>query len=158
MPLNNGKNIKIDNQFEGGYDPQLEAMQKEESIADSESVIDTPAPEWYIKCSECYASTSIYISTNKIVTSSIFNNLMLAGIVLNTVTLSLDRYPISVEEASKLDMINTVCTFFFLGEMIFKLVGFGLVTYASDTMNQFDAFVVIISIVEFALAVNNENS
>lgn len=48
-------------------------------------------------------------------------------------------------------MINFVSTWIFLGEMVIKLFGLGMTNYISDSMNQFDAFVVIVSMVELGL-------
>lgn len=36
--------------------------------------------------------------------------------------------------------------------MVIKILGLGIVTYSLDSMNQFDAIVVIISIVEMVLS------
>ena len=70
---------------------------------------------------------------------------------MNTITLSLDRYPIEKTEELNLEYINFVCTWIFVGEMIIKILGLGATTYAADSMNQFDAVVVIISIAEMVL-------
>ena len=42
-------------------------------------------------------------------------------------------------------------------EMVVKVLGMGLKTYATDSMNQFDAIVVIISIVEFILMIGTDS-
>jgi hypothetical protein len=167
VPLNKRDAVAIDTPFdsqhdaapEGGFqDPQLGAFNAAESLAPSDaSELDlAPPPEWYISLSDAYEGLCIYQAMHWVVMTSVFNNLMLAGIMLNTVSLSLDRYPISIEESDRLELINSTCTWFFLGEMITKLVGLGLVTYASDTMNQFDALVVIVSMVELGLAAGDE--
>lgn len=96
---------------------------------------------------------------NCVVNTQTFTNLMLVAIALNTVSLSMDRYPITIEEAEKLEQINSVCTYIFIVEMLFKLVGLGVVTYAIDPVNLFDALVVIVSVIELALAAGSkENS
>ena len=43
-------------------------------------------------------------------------------------------------------------TLFFLFEMILKLIGLGIVEYLADTFNQFDAFIVITSMIELISA------
>ena len=72
-------------------------------------------------------------------------------ITLNTVTLSMDRYPIEPKEAQTLETINNYCTWIFVAELVIKVLGLGIHTYVSDSLNQFDAVVVIISIVEIIL-------
>ena len=56
-------------------------------------------------------------------------------IVLNTVTLSLDRYPIQVQEAQNLEQINQITTWIFVCELIIKILGLGMNTYVKDSMN-----------------------
>ena len=51
-----------------------------------------------------------------------------------------------------LEQINTWTTFIFVGELVIKVLGLGVSAYAMDGMNQFDAIVVTISIVEYVLA------
>ena len=102
--------------------------------------------------SKWYSKTSFYLFFNEICISSWFSYLILAVIMMNTVSLSMDRYPIDPEEAATLEMINFVSTWIFLGEMLVKIVGLGILTYIGDSMNQFDAIVVIISLVELGLS------
>jgi hypothetical protein len=51
-------------------------------------------------------------------------------ILANTVTLSLDRYPIEPEENQILEYINGIATWIFIGEMGIKILGMGLLSYA----------------------------
>ena len=93
----------------------------------------------------------VYKFFNVICKSQIFEVLVVLSIVLNTVSLSMDRYPIDPDELLVLETINFICTWIFIGEMIMKILGLGLKTYVIDDMNRFDAIVVIISIVELIL-------
>jgi len=72
-------------------------------------------------------------------------------ILINTIALSLDRYPISKSESFIYDQINSVSTFVFIVEMLIKIIGLGLKTYLSDGMNLFDCVVCIVSLIEFIL-------
>jgi hypothetical protein len=67
---------------------------------------------------------------------------------MNTIILAMDRYPISVNESSNFDNINTGLTWFFLFEMIVKLLGLGPKLYFYDKFNRFDCFIVCISMIE----------
>jgi hypothetical protein len=72
-------------------------------------------------------------------------------IVFNTITLMLDRYPISDFEYNTLENINYFITFVYATEMIIKIFGLGLFRYFFDTVNCIDFIVVVISLVEFYL-------
>ncbi|KXZ52367.1 hypothetical protein GPECTOR_9g411 [Gonium pectorale] len=74
-------------------------------------------------------------------------------IVINTVAMCLVwfRMPTSVERVT--NIINGVLTLCFVAELVIKLVGFGVVRYFRDGMNQFDFLVVVISVAEFLLDV-----
>ena len=51
-----------------------------------------------------------------------------------------------------LNVGNLILTAVFAAEMAMKLVGTGIVSYMSDPMNRFDGFIVIMSLVELAVA------
>ncbi|CAD8045308.1 unnamed protein product [Paramecium primaurelia] len=72
-------------------------------------------------------------------------------IILNTITLSLDRYPISKTESDILDIANQIFTVIFTIEMILKLLAFDT-NYLKDSMNIFDAIIVILSLIEWILS------
>ena len=72
-------------------------------------------------------------------------------ILSNTVTLAMDRYPISRAEQNALEQANLVFTITFAVEMVLKLIGYGLKKYVSDSLNIFDAVIVIISLTESIL-------
>jgi hypothetical protein len=69
-------------------------------------------------------------------------------IITNTVVLALDRHPLSPEYAERLEIINSALSWLFFVEMIVKLIGLGVKEYARDKYNIFDAFIVILSIIE----------
>ncbi|CAK62390.1 unnamed protein product (macronuclear) [Paramecium tetraurelia] len=72
-------------------------------------------------------------------------------IILNTITLSLDRYPITKTESDILDIANQVFTVIFTIEMTLKLIAFDT-NYLKDSMNIFDAVIVILSLIEWILS------
>ena len=57
-----------------------------------------------------------------------------------------------------LEASNVVLSLFFLGEMLLKIWGLGIVMYLSDSFNVFDAFIVITSIVELLLQMAGSGS
>ena len=76
-----------------------------------------------------------------------FNKVMLTVILLNTLILSLDKYPAYepwVEEI--FSFLNIFFTFFFTTECILKIIALGLRPFLKDGFNVFDLIVVISSI------------
>ena len=72
-------------------------------------------------------------------------------IILNSVLLALDRYPISQSELDILENFHFALFFLFILEMVVKLSAFGFIGYIRDAFNIMDAAVVLISSVEFIL-------
>ena len=82
---------------------------------------------------------------------AVFNIGILLCILSNTVVLALDRYPISKEEDETLELINEIFAYIFFVEMIIKLIGLGPKMYVYDRFNLFDAFLVILTMIESVL-------
>ena len=106
--------------------------------------------------SKRYSKTCIRRFFASIINNQYFTIFILLSITVNTVTLSMDRYPIELKQAASLESINNVTTWIFVFEMVVKVLGMGIKTYAQDSMNQFDAIVVIISIIEFILVLDQK--
>jgi len=73
-------------------------------------------------------------------------------IVINTVVLGSESYPMNPAVSDALEGINFFLTLMFAVEMAVKLGGYGLKEYSDDPMNLFDAFIVIMSLVELVVA------
>lgn len=84
----------------------------------------------------------------RIVEDKTFEAVRTALILLNTITISLDKYPTNDELEDTMEMINAVLTIIFLLETLIKLVGLGWVTWAEDPYNRFDAVTVILNTIE----------
>lgn len=82
-----------------------------------------------------YAETRLRKFFYAICSSRLFSAAILVTILLNTISLSSDRYPIDPEEAAVHDQINSIATWIYVGELIVKVLGLGLVTYALDALN-----------------------
>ena len=76
-------------------------------------------------------------------------------ILINTILLAMDGYPIKREKLELLDQLNEVFTYIFLVEMVTKLIGLGFKDYAADGFNVFDSVIVVISVVELFLSHGN---
>ena len=81
--------------------------------------------------------------------SNAFGIVVMACIMLNTLVLSLDRYPEAPKvEKDILDVCNTIFNLVFSAEVVIKLVGLGFKKYVSNLENMFDFFVVAMSWIE----------
>ena len=80
--------------------------------------------------------------------NSVFATVIILLILINTLVLVLDRYPIDYEEAENYNHINTVLTWLFFVEMVIKLIGLGPKLYVKDKFNLFDAFITCLTTAE----------
>ncbi|XP_062921741.1 calcium channel, voltage-dependent, L type, alpha 1S subunit, a isoform X1 [Mobula hypostoma] len=87
-----------------------------------------------------------------VVTSSYFEYLMFALILLNTICLGMQHYEQSEEMDQLSDMLNVVFTGLFALEMVFKLCAFKAKGYFGDPWNVFDFLIVIGSIIDVILS------
>ena len=72
-------------------------------------------------------------------------------IVLNTVVLAFDSYPVNLERQEIAIQINDIVIWLFFAEMIIKLIGLGFKEYMRDAFNVFDAVLVIVSLVDYVV-------
>ena len=88
------------------------------------------------------------------VKNPVFGNFIMICILLNTIILAMDHDGIEENEGlvNGLDMINVILTFVFLAEMILNIAGLGPKEYFSDAFSCFDATIVVISMIDFAMS------
>ncbi|XP_004700135.1 voltage-dependent L-type calcium channel subunit alpha-1S [Echinops telfairi] len=87
-----------------------------------------------------------------IVTSSYFEYLMFALIMLNTICLGMQHYNQSEQMNNISDILNVAFTIIFTLEMILKLMAFKARGYFGDPWNVFDFLIVIGSIIDVILS------
>ncbi|XP_075951382.1 sodium channel, voltage gated, type VIII, alpha subunit a isoform X5 [Anarhichas minor] len=73
-------------------------------------------------------------------------------IVLNTLFMAMEHYPMTPDFEHMLSVGNLVFTGIFAAEMLFKLVAMDPYYYFQEAWNIFDGFIVTLSLVELALA------
>ena len=93
-----------------------------------------------------------------IVVSKYFNHFINFSIVLNTIVLAMDRYPINSTELRILESINIgfYCIFFL--EMVMKMIGMGVKGYMRDKFNIFDAIIVVLSSIDLIISLTTFNT
>jgi len=80
-----------------------------------------------------------------------FEMFIMACILTNTLTLAMNKHPMSVELNDNLEIVNFVLTIIFTLETIVKLVGLGVKLWNEDRFNQFDGFIVLVSLIELGV-------
>ena len=96
----------------------------------------------------CMADTRIYELLRSDKASLVFTSL----VIINTIVLAVEHHGMSSHLATSLEVTNFVLTLCFAIEMMLKLVVFGPREYFTYTLNNFDAFVVVLSVIELACA------
>ena len=110
------------------------------------STVTFDAEDGYYK--NCLTRVCFYV-----VNSPIFNGFIMFVIMLNTFVLAMDQHPpLGQAVADLFKEANVAFTIIFTVEVVLKLVGLGVTGYSADRFNLFDAVIVLISLVEFALA------
>uniref|UniRef100_A0A6I8T1Q7 Voltage-dependent L-type calcium channel subunit alpha n=1 Tax=Xenopus tropicalis TaxID=8364 RepID=A0A6I8T1Q7_XENTR len=87
-----------------------------------------------------------------LVTSSYFEYLMFALIMLNTISLGMQHYGQTAEFSHLSDILNVAFTGIFTVEMVLKLAAFKAKGYFGDPWNVFDFLIVIGSIIDVILS------
>ncbi|ELW57722.1 Voltage-dependent L-type calcium channel subunit alpha-1S [Tupaia chinensis] len=87
-----------------------------------------------------------------VVTSSYFEYLMFALIMLNTICLGMQHYNQSEEMNHISDILNVAFTIIFTLEMVLKLIAFKARGYFGDPWNVFDFLIVVGSIIDVILS------
>jgi hypothetical protein len=84
--------------------------------------------------------------------SSLFDNSMLTAVLLNTVVMAMERFDLTDAEEAEMELANLWFTWIFIVEASMKILGVGMKKYVSEVMNVLDLSVVLLSIVELAMA------
>lgn len=78
----------------------------------------------------------------------IYGTVILFFIFVNTIILSLERYPMPDKEENAYNQVNIFFTLVFLIEVIFKIIGQSPRTFIMDKFNIFDSIIVLVSVAE----------
>lgn len=92
----------------------------------------------------------------RIVESETFEGFIIFIIVINTIFMSIQYHGMNEDLEKAIDIVNWVCTFIFLLEMILKLIAFGFRGYVKSGWNIFDGLVVAISLIDAVLTLSTE--
>ncbi|EGZ28555.1 hypothetical protein PHYSODRAFT_467180 [Phytophthora sojae] len=98
------------------------------------------------------ATSRMQILSGVIVNHWLFNVLQTILILLNTIILSLDQYPIDQKLNETVEKINFALTLAFIIEALLKVSGLGWKGWVADRYNLFDAMVIVVSATEMILS------
>ena len=90
----------------------------------------------------------IYYACYRICTHWSFTLFITLLIVANTFVLALEKFPEDKDIVETTDLLNSIFTWCFVIEMVIKLLGLGFREYSRDSFNLFDAFIVVLSLVD----------
>ncbi len=76
---------------------------------------------------------------------------MVICIIVNTVLLSMDRFPENPTEVLIMERINIFFTLVFTVEMIIKLIALGFKDYFKSLFNVFDCLIVISGLIDIII-------
>lgn len=93
----------------------------------------------------------VYYFFWRICTHNAFNVALTGAILINTLLLAFDQYPITKQLQLRLEFFNAILTWIFIAEMFIKILGLGFKDYANDSFNIFDCTIVVISMVEIVI-------
>lgn len=96
--------------------------------------------------------TKMKYVVSKFVSSDLFEWISIVIVAVNTIILMMDSYPVNINKANNLQIINEILVILFVLEMILKNLVLGLKQYWTDTFNFFDGIVNFISLVEFFIS------
>ena len=71
-------------------------------------------------------------------------------VIINAVVMALDRFP-APKSHRQLELVNQIFSWLFVGEMIIKITALGMKEYVRDYFNLFDAFVVVLNVLDNVL-------
>ncbi|XP_072838141.2 sodium channel protein type 1 subunit alpha isoform X1 [Pogona vitticeps] len=101
-------------------------------------------------CCPCWLKVKHYV--NIFVMDPFVDLAITICIVLNTLFMAMEHYPMSEEFEAVLNVGNLVFTGIFTGEMLFKLIAMDPYYYFQEGWNIFDGIIVTLSLVELGLA------
>lgn len=108
---------------------------------------------WVAACQDCIKNDPPMVKKvrdrlMKVMNHPWFGYAVYGAILANAVTMATEGTPVPPDARKS---ANVAFTFFFLGEMLLKLMAMGFFAYFSDSLNRFDAFIVATSLVDVML-------
>ena len=100
-------------------------------------------------CCKCYIDFSEKVRV--LVEANATKIFIVLLILLNSIVLATEHYEQPEWLADTQKYANIVFTVLFALEMIFNLIGLGLVEYVKDGFNIFDAVIVVVSVIDLAV-------
>uniref|UniRef100_A0A4X2KTT4 Sodium channel protein n=1 Tax=Vombatus ursinus TaxID=29139 RepID=A0A4X2KTT4_VOMUR len=146
----------------GGLDTQRQSCSMESAVSDAMEELEEAhqkCPPWWYKCAHTllvWNCCAPWVKLKKIVYLIVMDPFVDLGIticiVLNTVFMAMEHYPMTPQFEHVLSVGNLVFTGIFTAEMVLKLIAMDPYEYFQQGWNIFDSFIVTLSLVELGLA------
>lgn len=90
----------------------------------------------------------------EIISHERFEGAILIVIILNTIALSMDKYPqFDSPILAGLSVLNIIFTTIFTAEVVLKITAFGIREFMKEAFNIFDLFIVITSLIQIVMKI-----
>ncbi|XP_043860123.1 sodium channel protein type 4 subunit alpha [Dromiciops gliroides] len=142
--------------------PQRQSCSMDSAISDAMEELEEAhqkCPPWWYKCAHTllvWNCCAPWVKLKKIVHLIVMDPFVDLGIticiVLNTVFMAMEHYPMTPQFEHVLTVGNLVFTGIFTAEMVLKLIALDPYEYFQQGWNIFDSFIVTLSLVELGLA------
>ncbi|XP_036610660.1 sodium channel protein type 4 subunit alpha [Trichosurus vulpecula] len=142
--------------------PQRQSCSMESAISDAMEELEEAhqkCPPWWYKCAHTllvWNCCAPWVKLKKILYLIVMDPFVDLGIticiVLNTVFMAMEHYPMTPQFEHVLSVGNLVFTGIFTAEMVLKLIAMDPYEYFQQGWNIFDSFIVTLSLVELGLA------
>lgn len=93
----------------------------------------------------------------KLINSRCSNALIFVFLLINVVTLAIDRKNISEQELYRLHLIDFICTIVFLIEIILRLSSLGVKKFVHNYFDQLDLIIILLNIIDILYLVSATN-
>nr|CAB3227403.1 voltage-dependent T-type calcium channel subunit alpha-1G [Phallusia mammillata] len=138
---------------DAGLEPEAEKVVYDDTIASKQCCCQIDCKSKWKKFREFCSEISGNVK--RVVDSRYFNRGIMIAILINTMSMGIEHHNQPQTLTEVLEISNVVFTTLFVLEMIAKLVAFGVVGYAKNLYNMFDAVIVIISVWEIVAGTQN---
>ncbi|XP_044531072.1 sodium channel protein type 4 subunit alpha-like [Gracilinanus agilis] len=142
--------------------PQRQSCSMESAISEAMEELEEAhqkCPPWWYKCAHMllvWNCCAPWVKLKKILYLIVMDPFVDLGIticiVLNTVFMAMEHYPMTPQFEHVLTVGNLVFTGIFTAEMVLKLIALDPYEYFQQGWNIFDSFIVTLSLVELGLA------
>jgi hypothetical protein len=130
---------------------EAEAAERDTEEATAAAAAEASSPTEPTPVADHWKGSPMRNSAYALATNNYFELFITVCILLNTLTLAMDKYPMECEVNDNLEIINFMLTVIFTIETVVKIYGLGPNAWRKDSFNIFDGFIVFVSLIELSV-------